>query len=214
MIFINYRRAGTSADARSIHLYLRRTFRPIFIDIDSIPMGLPFPDVLERALAKTIVMLVVIGPSWTDARDESGRRRLENEEDFVRMEISRALAHKVTVIPVLVDGATLPRLSDLPADLRPLIALHATTVGHATFPQDMNKLAREIFPAIRRSNIWFWLKTRLRPRGLAFLVDNDIASQARQLARENQHLHSRLNIIEAENLRLHKELKELRRPDR
>ena len=59
--------------------------------------------------------LTVIGPSWLDAKDEAGRRRIHSPDDFVAVEIVAALAHNIPVIPVLVDGAHMPQMSELPA---------------------------------------------------------------------------------------------------
>lgn len=100
----------------------------IFRDIDQLKGGKKFPDELSRALKNSLVMLVVIGPRWLSAGDENGKRRLENIEDLVRMEIAQGLANGVTVIPVLVGDATMPLASSLPEEIRPISFIHAVTV--------------------------------------------------------------------------------------
>jgi hypothetical protein len=59
-------------------------------------------------------MLVVIGTHWLSITDDNGRRRLDDSEDFVRREIEAALQSGIRVIPVLVDGATMPPSDQLP----------------------------------------------------------------------------------------------------
>src|SRR6516165_7972501 len=88
------------------------------------------------------IMLAIIGPNWVDARDEkTGNRRIDDPEDWVRVEIERALAQKIPVIPVLVAGATLPSKSDLPQSLQPLLDHHSATV---TTRHGVAGLARDV----------------------------------------------------------------------
>src|SRR5262245_58499308 len=68
---------------------------------------------LARSLRATF-SLAVIGPNWLDAKDSDGRRRLDNPDDFVTIEISAALLRNIRVIPVLVDGARPPKADQLP----------------------------------------------------------------------------------------------------
>ena len=114
-IFSNYRRDDSASHALAVAGYLGNTFgtRNIFIDIGNMLAGQKFENVLEDKLGQCKVMLAIIGPNWVDARD-GGSRRIDNPEDWVRLEIERALARKIPVIPVLVAGATLPSKSDLP----------------------------------------------------------------------------------------------------
>ena len=72
--------------------------------------------------------------------DEEGRRRLDNPEDFVRIEIATALKRGVIVIPLLVDGAMMPRSRDLPDDLKPLARRNALEVSHTRFKGDCGRL--------------------------------------------------------------------------
>jgi TIR domain len=145
-IFVNYRRDDSAPHALSIAQYLERTFgaRNVFIDIDRLRAGQNFHDVLQQRLALCDVMLAIIGPSWRDARAEDQSRRLDDPEDWVRLEISKALANNVTVIPILVGGATLPKPADLPVDLRPLVQRQAFRVTTNSFRTDMAGLEHDL----------------------------------------------------------------------
>ena len=126
-IFISYRRQDSKAIAGRIFDRLEARFGrdAVFMDIDSVPLGVDFQEWLNESVAKASVVLALIGRGWVDARDEHGLRRLENPNDFVRIEIEAALARKITVIPLLIDGAPFPRVEDLPASLQPLTRRNA-----------------------------------------------------------------------------------------
>ena len=144
-IFINYRRDDSASHALAVAGYLENKFgkRNIFIDIDRLRAGLKFRTVLEDKLGQCKVMLAIIGPNWVDARD-GGSRRIDNPEDWVRLEIERALARKIPVIPVLVAGATLPSKSDLPPSLQPLLKHQGATLTTNGFRYEMAGLARDV----------------------------------------------------------------------
>jgi hypothetical protein len=146
-IFINYRRDDSAPHALAVAGYLENTFgkRNIFIDVDRLRPGLKFKTVLEDKLRQCKVMLAIIGPNWVDARDKkTGSRRIDDPEDWVRVEIERSLARSVPVIPVLVAGATLPSKSDLPPSLQPLIEHQCATVTTNGFRHEMAGLARDV----------------------------------------------------------------------
>lgn len=145
-IFISYRRGDGRADARSIYLRLEGRFgsRRLFMDVDTILKGTDFRAVLDKALAQSGAMLVVIGPQWLEARDDGGRRRLDDPSDFVRYEISAGLKMKIPVVPVLVNGARLPPVQQLPDDVADLAFRQASVITHENFSQDMQALERDI----------------------------------------------------------------------
>src|SRR5262245_62901008 len=109
---------------------------------------MPFPlarisrKLLHEEVAKCSVLLAVIGPNWLDARDENGNRRLDEPNDFVRIEIAAALQRDIPVIPILLDGARVPKADQLPKDLEELALRNALDVRHASFHNDMDKLIR------------------------------------------------------------------------
>jgi hypothetical protein len=145
-IFISYRREESRWSARSLHDRLCRDFDPkqIFMDIDAIALGEDFVKAIETTVAKCDVLITVIGNNWLTSKDERGDRRLDDPEDFVRMEIGAALKREIRVIPVLVDGALMPRSDDLPEDLKPLVRRNALRITDTSFDGDCQRLASAI----------------------------------------------------------------------
>jgi TIR domain len=144
-LFISYRREDSAANAIGIGQYLENRFgrKNVFIDVD-MRAGSKFPEVLERNLSECKVMLVLIGPGWLNACDDQGRRRLDSPDDWVRLEIARALNRGITVIPVRVNGAALPSRESLPKEIHSLVDNQAASVASASFRNDMAGLARDI----------------------------------------------------------------------
>jgi WD40 repeat protein len=149
-IFINYRRDDSIGMAGRLHDRLAQTFGrdKLFIDVDHIPVGVDFAEHLNSQVAACDAILVVIGPHWLDAKDESGDRRLDKPDDFVAIEIAAALARDIRVIPVLVDGAHMPKASQLPDSLKPLARRHAIEVRHAHFGHDAEALVARMREAL------------------------------------------------------------------
>ncbi len=141
-IFISYRRSDIQGAAGRLYDGLRHLFLPeqIFMDVASIEPGLNFVEVITEKISTVEAMLVLIGPRWLATQDDRGTRRLDNPNDPVRLEVAAALERKIRVIPVLVDEAKMPSASDLPEPLKPLSLRNATTVAHATFQDDVNRL--------------------------------------------------------------------------
>ena len=88
------------------------------MDIDVIALDADYVKAIEKTVGECDVLIAVIGKDWATSCDQEGQRRLDNPEDFVRLEIATALKRNVRIIPVLVDGALMPRSSDLPDDLK------------------------------------------------------------------------------------------------
>jgi hypothetical protein len=110
-IFINYRRGDDPGNTGRLFDRLQEAFRPeqLFMDVDSIAPGLDFVRVLEEQVAKCDVLLAVGGKGWSESRYASGAQRLNNPDDFVRIEIESALKQDKRVIPVLVGEARMHR---------------------------------------------------------------------------------------------------------
>jgi hypothetical protein len=138
-IFISYRRADTADFTVLLYNQLRTLYDDalIFKDINAIKPGQRFADVLEKALAESAVVLVVIGPDWIS---EHGVR-LKDPNDWVRQEVAQALSRNVRVVPVLVNGTKMPQTHELPEDLHPLCALQALTVDNQGLEYDITYLA-------------------------------------------------------------------------
>src|SRR5947207_1991155 len=168
-IFINYRRDDSFGTAGRLYDRLAQAFGRdnLFMDVDHIPAGVDFIDYLNSQVAACDVFLAVIGPNWLDAKDDSGRRRFDNPDDFVTIEIAAALARNIRVIPVLVDGARTPKADKLPDSVKPLVRRNAVEVRNTQFGRDAEALANKVVKrsksrAPRRGGGHFW---RVRQRG-------------------------------------------------
>jgi hypothetical protein len=152
-IFISYRREESRWSARSLHDRLCRNFNPeqIFMDIDAIALGEDFVKAIEITVAKCDVLIAVIGERWLTSADERGCRRLDYPNDFVRMEIAAALKREISVIPVLVDGASMPKATDLPEDLQPLVRRNALKITDTGFDGDCQRLATRISAVLEKA---------------------------------------------------------------
>ncbi len=137
-VFISYRRQETAWPARQLYELLATRFGAdkIFKDVDNIQPGEDFVEKIGEAVASCDVLLALIGPQWLDAADETGARRLEDPDDFVRLELTTALTRGVLVIPILVDGARMPPAARLPAELVPLTRRQAVEINPVGFTTD------------------------------------------------------------------------------
>lgn len=142
-IFVNYRRDDERAMAARVRDRLAQSFgnRKVFMDVDHLMAGLRFDHELEKALAETDVFLAVIGPRWMELL---AARRASGERDYVHEEIAGALKAGIVVIPVLIDGAPLPRADELPEDLRELVLHQKHDVAYERFGRDMASLIEAI----------------------------------------------------------------------
>jgi TIR domain len=145
-VFISYRRedssgyAGRLFDILSAHFGRENTY----MDLDTIKGGDNFETVIEDKVSQCDVLLAVIGERWVTITGVNGSRRLDMADDFVRLEIAKALEREVRVIPVLVGGATMPHQEDLPNDLRPLSLRQAMDLRDAHFHADAEQLMDEL----------------------------------------------------------------------
>lgn len=142
-IFISYRRKDSAYITGRICDRLEARFGrgSLYRDVDSIPMGVDFRAHLDEALAGSRVLLAIIGDEWLKTRD--GRQRLHEDNDYVRFELETALERKIPVVPVLIENATVPDASDLPASLQSLVYYHAAQVRQdPDFDPDVEKLVQ------------------------------------------------------------------------
>jgi TPR repeat protein len=114
------------------------------MDVDSITKGRDFGVVLTETLARCAVMLVIVGRHWLSIRDDTGRRKLDDPNDFVRLEIAAALKRNIPVIPVRIEGARMPKADELPDDLKPLAMRQAAIITHENFSGDMGGIERDL----------------------------------------------------------------------
>jgi TIR domain len=158
MIFVNYRREDSMGIAGRLHDRLAKAFgrKNLFMDVDSIPPGIDFVRHLNNQVASCDIFLAVIGPDWLEVKNEEGDRRLHAADDFVSLEISAALARDIPVIPILVDGARMPKASDLPEPLKPLVRRSAIGLRHEYFGRDADALIEKIYAVRSPSRSFSW----------------------------------------------------------
>ena len=150
-VFISYRREDTEGQARALFqdLVARLGRDSVFMDVDSIGLGRDFRTVLQERLATCDVMLALIGRDWVDGKDKSGRRRLDNPGDFVRIEIAAALKRNIPVTPLLLHGAQMPTVEQLPEDLSDLPYRNGFELSHNRWDSDVQELFRRLGLATR-----------------------------------------------------------------
>jgi TIR domain len=143
-IFISYRREETAYPAGWLYDRLADRFGAgqVFKDVDSIQLGDDFVEVITEAVGSCDVLLALIGDEWLRITDEHGRRRLDDPDDFVRLEIEAALTRKVRVIPILVDGARMPRAEELPDSLARLVRRQSLELSPSRFEFDTSRLLK------------------------------------------------------------------------
>jgi hypothetical protein len=145
-IFICYRREDSAAWAGRIYDRLISRLEPgrVFIDVDNIEPGLDFVKTLSARVGACDALVAVIGKSWLQISDGRNRRRLDDPNDFVRVEIRAALKRDIRVIPVLVDGAPMPDERDLPDGLKALARRHGIEISHTRFDYDAERLTKAL----------------------------------------------------------------------
>jgi exosome complex RNA-binding protein Rrp4 len=149
-IFISYRREDAEGQAGRLFNDLARYFGEdsVFMDVAGIEPGRDFRRVIDEHVASCGVLLAMIGKTWIDATDESGRRRLEDPMDFVRLETASALKRDIPVVPVLVHGARMPRAEQLPEDLAELAYRNGVELTHARWDSDVQVLIKALSPYV------------------------------------------------------------------
>jgi ABC-type amino acid transport substrate-binding protein len=143
-IFISYRREDSAYPAGWLFDRLADSYGKgqIFKDVDNIELGEDFVERITAAVGSCDVLLALIGPQWLTIADERGRRRLDSGDDFVRLEIEAALTRKVLVIPILVDGASMPDPDELPPSLAKLVRRQALELSPNRFETDTGRLLK------------------------------------------------------------------------
>jgi hypothetical protein len=148
-IFINYRRTDSAWAAAPLFDFIRARLRQsrdsIFMDREALPLGKDFDAHIKTNLLGCDVVLVLIGPTWVSALKA---RQLEGDvdpqKDYVRLEIAMALSNGIDVVPVLLDGASMPNADDLPDDIKGLQKRHGTSLGQNNFEADATRLLNGI----------------------------------------------------------------------
>ncbi|WP_216840970.1 toll/interleukin-1 receptor domain-containing protein [Acidobacterium sp. S8] len=147
-IFINYRRSDSEGEAGRLFDDLTSHFHhdSIFMDVAAIEPGRDFRKAIDQSVTSCGVLLALIGRDWLESKDSLGNKRLENANDFVRIELASALKRDIPVIPVLVRGARMPLAEQLPDDLKELHYRNAVELTHARWKSDVQVLIRALRP--------------------------------------------------------------------
>ncbi len=141
-IFISYRRDDSASQAGRLYDRLEGHFGQgqVFMDVDAIKPGVNFVETVQQAIGECDGLVAVIGRDWLQVSDATGARRLDDPTDLVRLEIATALERGIPVIPVLVQGAQMPRSTDLPDGLKELASRNALELSDARFRADVERL--------------------------------------------------------------------------
>jgi len=139
-VFVSYRRIDSSGSAGRLFDRLTSRFgdKAVFMDVEGgIPRGDDFSAAIARALQGADALVVVVGPRWLTCTDAAGHRRLDNSDDWVRTEIEKGLERGIPVLPVLVDGATMPTEGDLPDSLKPFARRQSSEITNNRWNYDV-----------------------------------------------------------------------------
>jgi glycerophosphoryl diester phosphodiesterase len=149
-VFISYRRQDTAWPARQLYdvLVAELGADRVFKDVDNIEPGDDFVERIQSAVGSCEVLLALIGPQWLTVTDANGLRRLDDPQDFVRIEVEAALTRDdVRVIPILVDNAKMPSPQELPSGLARLTRRQAVEINPVNF--DTRRLLRVLNDTLR-----------------------------------------------------------------
>ena len=174
-VFVSYRRSDSSTATGRIYDHLTATFGQdsVFKDIDSIALGDDFRRAIGTAVGDCRVLLAIIGDGWLEVTGEGGKRRLDEPDDYVRIEVESALARGIPVIPVLVGERAMPRAEELPASLRELAFRNGIRVRpDPDFKGDMDRVSARIRSSLtsaeRATGVVRSLVTRRSVLGVTF----------------------------------------------
>lgn len=145
-VFISYRRDDSRWVVKNIYQNLLKVFSKdqIFMDVDGISYGADFKKTIQEQVKECNVLIAVIGKNWLHSVDKNGKRRIDDPNDFVRIEISTALKREIRVIPLLVDKASMPSSEELPEELSSLTWRNAIEVSDLNFDVDVKRLVKSL----------------------------------------------------------------------
>ena len=143
-IFICYRREDSADVTGRIYDRLVDHFgaERVFMDVEAIRLGYDFRSEIDETIKVCSIVIVVIGDEWLAQVDD--KRRIDDENDRVRIEIESALRREIPIIPVLTRGASHPTKAMLPASLEALAYRHGTSIRHEHFRGDVDSLISQM----------------------------------------------------------------------
>ncbi|HZN24106.1 MAG TPA: PsiF family protein [Burkholderiales bacterium] len=145
-VFINYRRGDTSGEARALfnELVGIRGKDAVFMDVDTIALGRDFRQIVRERVETCDLMLALVGRDWSTVTNSSGKRRLDDSNDFVRLEIAAALKRDIPVIPVLVQGAAMPAAEQLPDEIKDFAYRNGFELSHSRWESDLQEMLKRL----------------------------------------------------------------------
>ncbi|WP_067654777.1 toll/interleukin-1 receptor domain-containing protein [Nocardia harenae] len=147
-IFLSYRIADSAYAVREISRQMAERFGRdnIFRDDDSLGLGTLYARRIRKALEQADLLVAVIGPHWLDAADAAGNRRIDDRDDWVRLELATAYRRETPVIPVLLDDTELPAADRLPTDISDLGRSQFWRIRQRTMDSDIDDLIDRMVP--------------------------------------------------------------------
>jgi chemotaxis protein histidine kinase CheA len=145
-VFVSYRREETAGEARALYNELSTKLGKdsVFMDVDNIALGRDFRQILQEHLASCDLLLVMVGRGWLDIKNAAGKIRLEEPSDFVRLEIESALKRNIPVTPVLVQGAQMPTVDQLPGDIKDFAYRNGFELSHSRWASDVAEMCKRL----------------------------------------------------------------------
>jgi hypothetical protein len=141
-VFVSYRREDSRAEAGRICDRLAAHF-PGRVLRDTISIVALLRGGIEGAVSESEACVVIIGKHWLNVHDEAGNRRLDDPSDSVRRGVTAALrSQEVRIFPVLVDGARMPSVEDLPDDLKALCTRNAIEIPEQYWEEGVQHLIK------------------------------------------------------------------------
>ncbi len=178
-VFLSYRRVDTQATAGRMAQFLDGipAVSEVFLDVNDIAIGENFEQKIQGTLAQATHVFLLIGPQWQGPAGASGRPRIFDADDVVRLETRMALASQIKLVPILVDEARMPRAGDLPEDLKELPKVNAFALRTAYFDEDMDDLLDALLGQ-KKGRGSRWRLAPLTPAGIAMRALGGITAGA------------------------------------
>lgn len=160
-IFVSYRREDSTGETFQLVKSLKQFIngQKIFLDNEKLEPGQDFPKALKQHLKNCDIILVVIGKKWLEYNGDNSLP-LSDEGNWVRIEIATAIRQGKLIIPILLNGTTMPRKEDLPSVLAPLVNKQAKEIYYRTWDND----AKELAEFLRQKGVLFVEDEKLRKR--------------------------------------------------
>lgn len=137
--FISYRRNDAAAYARGLYDRLAARFgrERVFLDVVNVGWGEDFVEAITAAAESCAVMIVLVSPKWARGEDVG-------KDDYVRLEVATALGRKIKVIPIMIQGASMPAQAEVPKDLWPLLRRNALALSDSRWERDVEDLIKSL----------------------------------------------------------------------